>query len=244
MSIQAALRHVTRYRYDKLISLGPQTIRLRPAPHSRAKILAYSLTIEPKEHFLNWQQDPQSNWLARVVFPEKVDHFTVAVDLTVEMDVINPFDFFLEPAAEEYPFAYAPELKAELEPYLKTEPLGEKFDAFLAKVPRAKKQTTNFISDLNASLSREIAYTIRMEPGIQTPDETLVKKSGSCRDSAWLLVNMLRHLGLAGAVCLRLPDPAQARREVAGWSIRYRCRFHRPACLVRSLSAGRRLGGA
>jgi uncharacterized protein (DUF2126 family)/transglutaminase-like putative cysteine protease len=197
MSIQAALRHVTRYRYDRLISLGAQTIRLRPAPHTRAKVVAYSLKIEPEGHFLNWQQDPQANWLARVVFPEKVDHFTVAVDLTVEMDVINPFDFFLEPEAEEYPFAYSADLKAELEPYLKTLPLGAKFDAYLAKVPRDKKPTTNFVFDLNAGLSKEIGYTIRMEPGIQTPDETLTKKSGSCRDSAWLLVQMLRHLGLA-----------------------------------------------
>jgi uncharacterized protein (DUF2126 family)/transglutaminase-like putative cysteine protease len=197
MSIQAALRHVTRYRYDKRIGLGPQTIRLRPAPHSRAKVVAYALTIEPKEHFLNWQQDPQSNWLARVVIPEKTDHFTVAVDLTVEMDVINPFDFFLEPQADEFPFAYAPDLKAELEPYLKTAPLGKKFDAYLAKIPREKKQTTNFVFDINAALSREIGYTIRMEPGIQAPEETLAKKSGSCRDSAWLLVQLLRHLGLA-----------------------------------------------
>jgi uncharacterized protein (DUF2126 family)/transglutaminase-like putative cysteine protease len=197
MTIQAALRHVTRYRYDRAIGLGPQTIRLRPAPHSRAKILAYSLTIEPGEHFINWQQDPQANWLARVVFPEKIDHFTVAVDLTVEMNVINPFDFFLEPQAEEFPFTYDADLKAELEPYLQTAPLGKQFDAYLAKIPRDKKHTTNFIFDLNAALSREIGYTIRMEPGIQTPEDTLTKKSGSCRDSAWLLVQLLRHLGLA-----------------------------------------------
>ena len=197
MSIQAALRHVTRYRYDRQILLGPQTIRLRPAPHARAKVLAYSLTVEPAEHFINWQQDPQSNWLARIVFPEKTDHFTVAVDLTVEMEVINPFDFFLEPDAEYYPFAYTTEQKAELEPYLQTSPLGEKFDTHLATIPREKKQTTNFIFDINAALSRSIGYTIRMEPGIQTPDETLTKKSGSCRDSAWLMVQLLRHLGLA-----------------------------------------------
>ncbi|HSS13034.1 MAG TPA: transglutaminase N-terminal domain-containing protein, partial [Rhizomicrobium sp.] len=116
MSIQAALRHVTRYRYDRQITLGPQTIRLRPAPHTRAKVLAYSLAVEPKDHFINWQQDPQANWLARVVFPEKTDHFTVAVDMTVEMNVINPFDFFLEPDAENFPFHYAAELKSELEP--------------------------------------------------------------------------------------------------------------------------------
>jgi uncharacterized protein (DUF2126 family) len=197
MSIQAALRHVTRYRYERPISLGPQTIRLRPAPHSRAKIIAYSLKIEPEEHFLNWQQDPGSNWLARVVIPEKTDHFTVSVDLTVDMEVINPFDFFLEPDAEQFPFTYSDALKAELEPYLRPLPGGPAFERYLARIPREKKQTTSFIFDLNARLARDIGYLIRMEPGIQTPEDTLCKASGSCRDSAWLLVQLLRHLGLA-----------------------------------------------
>src|SRR3982751_2041905 len=197
MTIQAALRHVTRYRYERPIALGPQTIRLRPAPHARAKVLAYGLTIEPTGYFLNWQQDPQANWLARVVFPEKVDHFTVSVDLAVEMAVINPFDFFLEPAAEKFPFTYSEELKAELEPYLKPEPGGQAFERYLAAIPREPKQTTIFVFDLNAQLARDIGYLIRMEPGIQTPEDTLCKASGSCRDSAWLLVQLLRHLGLA-----------------------------------------------
>ena len=121
MSIQAAIHHVTRYRYDRPIQLGPQTVSSParpPLPHQ--EIVAYSLEVEPKAHFLNWQQDPQNNWLARIMVPEKTDHFSVAVDLTVELDVINPFDFFLEPAAEQFPFSYAPDLKAELEPYLRT----------------------------------------------------------------------------------------------------------------------------
>ena len=197
MSIQAALRHVTRYRYDRPISLGPQTVRLRPAPHCRAKVLAYSLKIDPGEHFINWQQDPQSNWLARIVVPEKTDHFTITVDLTVDMEVINPFDFFLEPSAEEFPFTYSDELKAELEPYLRTAEIGPAFERYLAAIPRDRKQTTSFLFELNGRLTREIAYLIRMEPGIQTPEETLCKGSGSCRDSAWLLVQLLRRLGLA-----------------------------------------------
>src|SRR5215471_6232854 len=197
MSIQAALRHVTRYRYDRPITLGPQTIRLRPAPHCRAKVVAYALKVDPQLHFLNWQQDPQSNWLARIVLPEKTDHFTVSVDLTVDMEVINPFDFFLEPEAEHYPVAYSAELMAELEPYLRALPGGPAFNRYLAGVSREKKQTTSFVFDLNARLARDIAYVIRMEPGIQTPEDTLCKASGSCRDSAWLLVQLLRHLGLA-----------------------------------------------
>lgn len=197
MSIQAALKHVTRYRYDRLITLGPQTVRLRPAPHCRAKVVAYSLKIEPDNHFLNWQQDPQSNWLARVVMPERTDHFTVSVDLTVDMEVINPFDFFLEPDAEQFPFVYSSELKAELEPYLRPLPGGPAFNRYLAGLSRKKKQTTAFIFDLNAKLAKDIGYLIRMEPGIQAPEETLCKASGSCRDSAWLLVQLLRHMGLA-----------------------------------------------
>jgi len=197
MTIQAALRHVTRYRYERPIQLGAQTIRLRPAPHARAKLSAYALKIEPEGYFLNWQQDPQSNWLARVVFPEKVDHFTISVDLTVEMAVINPFDFFLEPSAEKFPFAYSDELKAELEPYLKTIAGGPAFERYLAAIPREPQQTTSFIFDLNARLARDIGYLIRMEPGIQAPEDTLCKASGSCRDSAWLLVQLLRHMGLA-----------------------------------------------
>jgi uncharacterized protein (DUF2126 family)/transglutaminase-like putative cysteine protease len=197
MSIQAAVRHVTRYRYDRPITLGPQTVRLRPAPHCRAKVLAYALKVEPETHFLNWQQDPQSNWLARVTMPEKTDHFTVSVDLTVDMEVINPFDFFLEPEADQFPFAYCAELKAELEPYLRPLPGGPAFNRYLASISREKKQTTTFIFDLNARLTKDISYLIRMEPGIQTPEETLCKASGSCRDSAWLMVQLLRHIGLA-----------------------------------------------
>jgi uncharacterized protein (DUF2126 family)/transglutaminase-like putative cysteine protease len=198
MTIHVALTHETRYHYDRPVQLGPQTIRLRPAAHSRTSILSYSLAVEPRGHFLNWQQDPYGNFLARVVFPEKVQSFEVKVDLVADMAVYNPFDFFLEPDAENYPFKYEPELKRELEPYLDVAPVGPALAAWLKAFARPKqKQTTDFLVDLNQQIANEIEYVVRMEPGIQTPQETLTLKRGSCRDSAWLLVQILRHLGLA-----------------------------------------------
>jgi uncharacterized protein (DUF2126 family) len=197
MSLRVALHHTTRYTYDRPVGLGPQVIRLRPAPHCRTPIVSYRLDVQPAQHFLNWQQDPQANWLARVLFPEPTERFVVTVDLVADLAVINPFDFFLDAAAEQYPFAYDATLADELAPYLAAEPLGDAFEAYLGAIDRRPRPTTAFISDINARLQHDIGYVIRMEPGIQAPDETLAKRSGSCRDSAWLLVQVLRRLGLA-----------------------------------------------
>ncbi|MGC4394327.1 DUF2126 domain-containing protein [Hydrogenophaga sp. T2] len=197
MAIHVALSHITHYRYDRLVRLGPQVIRLRPAPHARAKVLSYSQRIEPANHFINWQQDPFANYQARLVFPEPTTEFNITVDLVVEMAVHNPFDFFLEPHAEQVPFAYAEAQRAELAPYLATEPLTPLLQAYLDGIDRAPQRTVDFLVHLNQRLQQDIAYTIRMEPGVQTPEQTLQLKRGSCRDSGWLLVQLLRHLGLA-----------------------------------------------
>lgn len=197
MAIIAALNHLTHYRYDRPVVLGPQIIRLRPAPHCRAAIKSYSLKVTPSQHFVNWQQDPSGNWLARFVFPEPVNEFRIEVDLVTELSIINPFDFFVEADAEHFPFAYPEELRAELAPYLVTEPAGSLLTEFLATVPREATNTVNFVVDLNARLQQMIAYGIRMEPGVQEPEHTLQVRSGSCRDTSWLLVQILRHLGLA-----------------------------------------------
>jgi uncharacterized protein (DUF2126 family) len=197
MPIRVALHHRTDYQYDRPVTLSPQVIRLRPAPHCRTPVRAYSLRIEPRPHFLNWQQDPQSNFLARVVFPGKVRRFSIEVDLVAEMTVINPFDFFLEPYAEEFPFAYEAALARELAPFRKPGEGGPLLDAYLEGVDRRPRRTMDFLVDLNRRLQADIRYLIRMEPGVQTCEETLGRRSGSCRDSAWLLVEMLRRMGLA-----------------------------------------------
>jgi uncharacterized protein (DUF2126 family) len=197
LSIHVALSHITHYKYDRLVKLGPQIVRLRPAPHSRTKVLSYSLSIEPAKHFINWQQDPFSNYQARLVFPEPTMEFKVTVDLVVEMAVFNPFDFFLEPDAEEFPFKYQPEMARELAPYLVTEPTTPLLQAYLDKIDRTPKRTIDFLVGVNQGLQKDIAYSIRMEPGVQTPEETLTLAKGSCRDTGWLMVQMFRHMGLA-----------------------------------------------
>jgi uncharacterized protein (DUF2126 family) len=201
VSIHVALNHVTDYKYDRPISLSPQIVRLRPAPHARTPIVAYSLKVTPAEHFINWQQDPQSNYLARLVFPERTSEFRVEVDLVAELAVINPFDFFLEPQAEKFPFKYDEAQARELAPYLVKLPGTPRFNEYLLPIAqeaaREPRRSVDFLVDLNHRLQQDIRYLIRLEPGVQTPEETLACASGSCRDSAWLLVQLARHLGLA-----------------------------------------------
>ena len=197
MSIHVALSHVTHYKYAKPVNLGPHVVRLRPAAHCRTPILSYSFKIIPEDHFINWQQDPQGNFQARLVFPEKTDELKVEVELTADMSTINPFDFFLEEAAKEFPFTYDAIMAHELKPYLELETLGPRLRALLAKIPRSKRNTIDFMVDINGLVKNEIAYTVRLEPGVQSCEETLGLKSGSCRDSAWLLVQLCRQLGLA-----------------------------------------------
>jgi uncharacterized protein (DUF2126 family)/transglutaminase-like putative cysteine protease len=200
MSTKVSLTHFTGYRFAEPVKVTPHVVRLRPAPHSRTPIEAYSLEVSPKEHFINWQQDPFGNWVARLVFPERIDHLEITVSLVADMMVINPFDFFIEEYAEVFPFEYEPSLKADLAPYLR--PVDDSVQAgawkeALPALPQDGVATVQFLAGLNSAVHRDVAYDVRMEPGVQTPDETLARAIGSCRDSAWLLVSLLRKYGLA-----------------------------------------------
>jgi len=197
MTLHVSLTHRTTYNYDRAIAMGPQTIRLRPAPHCRTPILAYSLKVSPDQHWLNWLQDPFGNFQARVIILEPTESFSVTVDLIADMAVINPFDFFVEEGVKAWPFKYNPVLAAELKPNMEPLPETAKLGRYVRELGLKSAVTIDFLCDLNRKLSQDIGYLIRMEPGVQTPDETLTRGSGSCRDSAWLLVQILRRLGLA-----------------------------------------------
>ena len=198
MAIRVAIRHQTSYQYDRLVNLSPHTFRLRPAAHCRTPILSYSLKIKPEEHFINWQQDPFGNFLARVVFNEQTKLLRFEVEVIAEIIVINPFDFFIEEYAEHFPFAYDDQLRKELSPYMEVTESGPVFEAWARDVkPTEELATIDLLVKLNQAAQQSVNYTIRLEPGIQTCDQTLTLRSGSCRDSAWLLVQLLRRLGLA-----------------------------------------------
>src|SRR5579864_7167866 len=200
MAVRVALQHRTTYTFDRLVNVGPHEIRLRPAPHCRTPILGYSFAVDPATHFLNWQQDPYGNWVARLVFTERTHKLEVRVGLTADLTVINPFDFFVEPYAEGFPFSYAPTLAKELIPFLETAPLGARLGAWLEAFRgtiQPGDNTVTMLVRLNQQLQGEIRYLVRMEPGVQDPEATLEQACGSCRDTGWLLVQILRHLGIA-----------------------------------------------
>ena len=197
MSIRVAIRHRTEYLFDRSVSLSPHQIRLRPAPHTRAPVHEYSLKVEPEEHFLNWQQDPFGNFVARYVFPEKTRKMVVDVGMVIEMVTVNPFDFFVEEYAEKFPFSYPKQLHKELKPYFECTESGPRLTEWVQGVSREPIQMNDFLVALNRKVQEEIGYVVRMEPGVQTCEETLELRKGSCRDSAWLLVQIARHLGLA-----------------------------------------------
>ncbi len=202
MSTKVALEHRTTYRFDRRIGIGPHLIRLRPAPHARTPVEAYSLTISPADHLVSWQQDPFGNHVARVVFPTPADALEITVGLVADLAVLNPFDFFVEPYAETFPFRYDDQLHRDLQPYLGLPDTAGSptFAAWLDGLLGSSwtgRSTIDVLVALNSAVHARVGYSSRMEEGVQTSEETLTLAIGSCRDSAWVLVEALRHFGLA-----------------------------------------------
>ncbi len=198
MAIRVGIHHKTVYKFDRLVSLAPHQIRLRPAPHTRTPVHQYSIKVEPEDHFINWQQDPFGNFIGRYVFEKKTRKLSIEVDLVVDMVTINPFDFFVEKYADQFPFEYEPQLQKELAPYFEKREDGPLLREWINQLEGLRTDhIVYYLVDLNHKLQEHIGYEIRMEPGVQSCEETLERRMGSCRDTGWLLVQILRHLGLA-----------------------------------------------
>ncbi len=224
----AHLHHRTRYEYDRAVNLGPHIVRLHPAPHCRTPVTAYALKVSPAAHYIHWQQDPLANRLARLVFTQACTEFEVTVDMSVELTGFNPFDFFLDPSANSYPFTYTQADQLALAPYRlvdRPDPADTHLNAMLHDLDRAPQETMNFLIALNQRVHQRVQYQVRHEAGVQTPNQTLQWASGSCRDSSWLLVTLFRHCGVAarfvsGYLIDVAPQPTPTERAVATTSSR------------------------
>ena len=202
MAIRVALTHSSRYRYDRDGQLQPHVVRLRPAPHCRTPILAYSLRITPEDHFLNWQQDPVRQLPGAAGLPQAGARADVEVDLVAEMTAINPFDFFVEEYAENLPLpvrglagARAGALQRRRGRPTRGSARSSRRCTASTRAPDAATSTSSSTS--TATSHSALRYDMRMEPGVFEPEETLVRGHGSCRDFAWLEVELLRRLGYA-----------------------------------------------
>ena len=201
VSLRVALRHTTTYRFARPVTVYPHTVRLRPAPHTPAAISGYSLTVDPGEHHVTWHQDLFGGWAARLFFPAPSDHLELTVDLVADLRPVNPFDFFVEDWASAYPFTWPEPLRSDLGPYLT--PVDDGPDPGLVtdwlerRRPRPGTPIVDALVELNRDVRADVEHRTRMEPGVQPPSQTLAEGIGSCRDSAWLLVSLLRRLGLA-----------------------------------------------
>ena len=223
MPTLVALRHHTAYDYDRPVLVGPQTVRLRPAPHARTPILSYALSILPEPHIRHWHQDPSGNFVARVFVPEPTTRFELTVELSAELAETNPFDFFLEPEAATWPFRYPAVLEQELIPYRTTAPIRPWLADLLTGLLLVKQPSVELLIALNRLVRDRIAYVTRPEPGVQSPRKTLERACGSCRDVAWLMVRVARNLGYAArfvsGYLIQLADAARPVPGVEGDSV-------------------------
>jgi transglutaminase-like putative cysteine protease len=197
MSIRIVLKHSTKYRYSEPVLLFPQLIRLRPAPHCRTEIQSYQLHIKPAEHLIHWQQDAFNNHVARVIFPQLVSEFSLEVEIIANIHSINPFDFYIDENASQWPLKYPTEMALDLSPYLHVQTPGTEMTLLLNSFDSIPVGIVDFLLHVSQALLDKISYVERMEAGVQSCEVSLIKGSGSCRDSAWLLVQTLRHMGVA-----------------------------------------------
>lgn len=189
--------HHTQYNFSKPVQASPHIIRLNPTLNYKNKILEHSLQVFPEVFHQNNHLDVYGNPISRLVFLSKIEFLTVEVKMKVEVQDINPFDFFLSLAIENYPFKYPNSVQSYLQSYLEVVD-DEVIEHWLkSKNPPKQHKTLDYVTSLNKLVHQHLNYTVRLEPGVYSPKETIEKGGGSCRDYSWLLVNMYRMHGIA-----------------------------------------------
>jgi len=201
MSTLVSLQHGTRYQFDRAVTLGPHEIRMKPVPACRTPVSSYSLAVRPARHMMHWHHDAAGNPVARILFQDRFSELEIDVALTADLASLNPFDFLVAPGAERYPPAYPDAERPDLQPYFAALESGERLQGWLADIHAAVNRdscgTVDLLVAINERVKRDITYVTRMEHGVQSCEETIGFGKGSCRDSAWLLVQVLRHIGIA-----------------------------------------------
>lgn len=197
MSVKVLINHQTVYSYDRLVSLSTQVIRLFPAVHNKTSIIEYSLTVKPLNHMIYQLQDPYGNTETRINFNNRISQFEINVVIVASIEPVNPFQFFIESYASHYPFIYRAADQRPLALYMEVSKAGPLLESWIARLDFPSTEIVDFIAHINRSVYRDIHYHERIEPGVQTAEQSLERRTGSCRDSAWLLVQILRQFKLA-----------------------------------------------
>ena len=197
MTLRLALTHRIESRFDQPVLPSTHWLRLRPAPHTRARVEAYSLRVEPGAHFINWLRDPYENHLARLDLPQPTSHLTLTVEVILELAVSDPFDFLVESFASSAPFEYPEQLRKELTPYLAPGASGPRFAAWLAQLDRRPRYVIEFLDTINRAVQERIAVEATVRAGAIDVEALLASSRGAPWELAWLLTLSLRGVGLA-----------------------------------------------
>ncbi|MGI9212205.1 MAG: transglutaminase family protein, partial [Methylococcaceae bacterium] len=208
MSTLVALLHHIEQTYGSRRTVPTHWLRVRPAPHTRPDITAYTIKVTSEPHFLNWVRDPFENYIARLDLPEPVASLGLTVELLADLTPINPFDFLTEPEAAHYPFDYSEQTRKELAPYLNMPPPGSRLTAWLKRLDRSPGYIVEVLSRINKTVHEQVKR-LGLDwspafPGMESStvggialEEVLISGGFSPWQAAWLLTLTCRHLGLA-----------------------------------------------
>lgn len=196
MNRRYQIHHHTIYRYDTSVTFSPHYLRLKPQESDVCDTLSYTLDVSPPCS-VYWSEDIIGNHVAKCIFSTPSDILDIRTVLEVSLGEKNPFAFIVDEYAENYPFAYRPYEQNGLQYYLQVQEQGELFTQWVARFSPLSMYVVSMLREVANAIAMEIRYEKRHEPGYLPAEQTLAEKQGSCRDTAWLLMQTLRALGLA-----------------------------------------------